>query len=213
MKTLKIMVIALASVGSASAALYTLQTGTGASINGFANSAGVAYQGTSGAMSFGYFTISDAAITATIPNSAGISTLVSSFVSFAGPGSFAVGGPIGQKGAVSVAGSGTVTGTNFDGKSIYAFVFNGSTLAAATDIGILKTTIAFAGSQDAIPTPLVYTFSTSDTLLKGSQIADLKTTTTDSTVNPGFGTVTVPEPSAALLGVIGALGLLRRRRN
>ena len=208
MKMLKVLAVALATMGSASAALYTVQTGTGATINGFANSAGVGLQGTGGSMSFGYFNISDAQITTTTD----FSTLLSSFVSFAGPGTFAIAGPIGQRGAVSVAGNQQVAGTAFDGKSIYAVVGNSSTLAGATELAVLKTTSMFEAAQDLIPTPAVVTLNTSGTLLFGTPLADLRTTTADSSVNVGFATAPIPEPSAALLGALGALGLLRRRR-
>jgi len=215
MKTIKLLALAAMCMGSANAALYTVQTGTGAAINGFGNSAGLAFQGSSttgfpaGSLSFGYFNISDAQITATTS----LSTLFSSFVSFAGPGTFAVAGPIGQRGSVSVAGSGTVGSTGFEGKNIYALVVNATTLGAATEAAVLKTSTLFAASQDALPTPAVVTLNTTGTLLFGSSVSDLKTTNTDTSVNAGFLTAApVPEPSAALLGAVGALGLLRRRR-
>jgi hypothetical protein len=93
-------------------------------------------------------------------------------------------------------------------------VGNGTTLAESTEFVVLKTTFTFNPAQDAVPTPetLVITRANTTTLI-GTEVDDVRTTNTDSTVTPGWATAAlIPEPSTALLGLIGALGLLRRRR-
>ena len=210
-----------ASVGMVSAASYTLQTGATATSNGFANSAGLVYQNSAsasfagpGTVGFGIFTISDAQISA----AANGGVLTSAFVGFGTTptGTFTAPGLSANAGTFSRNSTGTVTGSSFASSLVYLFVGNGTTYANSTEFGVFKTTFSYLAGDDAIPTPIVYTVTNSNTsVLIGSTTSDVKTTGTDASVTPGFRTaaVGIPEPSAALLGAIGALGLLRRRRN
>lgn len=56
------------------------------------------------------------------------------------------------------------------------------------------------------------TFDINDWILSGTNALDGETTNATATTPVPFGTYAVPEPSSALLGAVGALALLRRRR-
>lgn len=228
----------LASTGFG--AVYNVTTGTLSTSNGIAptglsenNPSGTALAGTfsgyqapttAGIVAYGVFgtfagpgntglfsSLSDSAISAASP-----ATLVSAFQQFGVAGTFNVAGPSASKGVFTRNTSTTVTGSVFSGLNIYAFVGSGSTFANSATNGellVLKSATLFTNAQDAIPTAQIVTLSTATTtLLYGVNLADVRTTGTDASVTLGWGTVGVPEPSAALLGAIGALGLLRRRR-
>jgi MYXO-CTERM domain-containing protein len=107
------------------------------------------------------------------------------------------------------------TGSNpLIGRSVYAIASNAANLLGATDSNgfsmFLVDTIKDDGATDN-----QYTANPRDAT---PIIGELGTFTGDP-AGQGSGTyttlklVTVPEPSAALLGALGALGLLRRRRN
>ena len=97
------------------------------------------------------------------------------------------------------------------GKKLYAFVGNLSTLASSTAYALYLVD-TFSESQFtylAQPfgiTPLIGSVDTITTLSPAIVGGASETYTT-------LKLVPVPEPSAALLGAVGALGLLRRRRN
>lgn len=109
---------------------------------------------------------------------------------------------------------GSITGTNpLLGRTLYTLMGDGATLLASSVLGAMSN----GTIQDDNPFAFSYvsnpgvgaTIATPDTLAAGQWTGDL-----------GFGggeltydTVQfVPEPSAALLGAFGVLGLLRRRR-
>lgn len=107
------------------------------------------------------------------------------------------------------------------GRTLYAIATNASSLGVAT-LTSAYSMFAFGTVIDDDPLPQDYTANPAGlTPIIGS----LDTFTGDPggaatvTFDPSNGTYTtlklvaVPEPSAALLGAIGALGLLRRRRN
>ena len=118
---------------------------------------------------------------------------------------------------------GSITGTNaLIGRTIYSIVLNQGTLAdfvsnassvtnqvALVNIGLIK---------DDVPDLQLYTSNpqTPATAVIGSFGSIDITDDSNPLGNGTYGTLKldyVPEPSAALLGAIGALGLLRRRRN
>lgn len=224
---LVLLAATLCGITSGFSAVYNVTTGTAATSNGIASSNGAqnnptgaalsgtftGFQspGTPGVVAFGIFS----SLTDTqISEVASLSTLVSNFVQFGASGAFNAAGPTGQKGLFTRNTSATVTGSQFSGKNIYVFAGNGSSFATSTELLVLRSTTLFADSQDAIPTAQTVTLTpAAATLLFGVNIADIRTTTTDASVTPGWGTaVAIPEPTAALLGAFGALGLLRRRR-
>ncbi len=222
MKTILGITLSLgASVMLSSAASYTLQTGSAATSNGFANSAGVAFQNSAsvsfagpGIVGFGIFTISDAQIQSTTDSTA----LIAAFTGFgsSATGTFTAPGLTANRGTFSRNSVGTVGASSFNDAFMYVFVGNGTTYANSTEFAILKTAFKFLSTDDPTPTPIVNTITTANTtLLVGSAATDIRTTGTDASVTPGWKTaslVVIPEPSAALLGAMGALGLLRRRR-
>jgi hypothetical protein len=219
--------LTIASASTSFGALYTVTTGATANSNGIAPTglltdvaapaligAYTGYQspGTPGIVAYGVFST---LTSSTLLQAATKGQIIGDFTQFGASGSFNSAGPSGQKGLFSRASSATVTGSVFDAKNIYILVGNGLSFAESTEFLVLKNSTLFSAAQDAIPTPANVTITTANTeLLFGRQIADLRTTTSDASVTPGWGTaIAVPEPSAALLGALGALGLLRRRRN
>lgn len=217
------------SLGSSYGAIYNVTNGTTATSNGIAPTSGLlvsnpaasAEVGTftgffsptnPGVYGFGIFGTTDGAITA----ATSLSSIVNAFTIFGTTDTFNTGGaPTNQRGLFAHSQNAVVTGSSFSGKNIYLLVGNGASFGASTQLLVLKNSALFTDAQDAVPTAQNITFSTATaTLLFGRNLADVKTTGTDASVTPGWGTATaVPEPSAALLGAVGALGLLRRRRN
>jgi hypothetical protein len=106
----------------------------------------------------------------------------------------------------SFAATGGADPSQFNLKPIYFLVGNGETKESSTAFGIFSVA---AGA--AFPANVAATVSNSVTLSSGASITPLLNA---GTVNGNvFSLVPIPEPSTALLGAIGALGLLRRRRN
>lgn len=226
--TLKLIITGMLSLGAGHGAIYNVLNGSSATSNGIAptgllsDPTGTPVVGTftgffnttnPGVYTFGYFNITDTAIT----GAATLSTLVNAFVQFGTvTDTFNSGGaPTNQRGLFAHSQTATVTGSSFSGKNIYLLVGNGTTFGNSTEMLVLKNSALFTDAQDAVPTAQNITFSTStSTLLFGVNLADVKTTGTDTSVTAGWGTaVPVPEASTSLLGAIGALALLRRRRN
>ena len=236
MKTKLITLLAgVALVSPAFSATYTVDMAAGADANGIQDSLGRAFRGGTAA---GATLAGAAGGTSAGPGIIGIgifstdnlselssSSLVSSFTSFGGvTTTFSAGGGSGARGLFTFSTTAAVTGNStFLNKNMYLFAGNGATFAASTEFFVLKSNTLFLAADDSV-VPFVQATLGFDgaakngtlrgTTLFGSTVADMKTTSTDATVTPGFRmAVAVPEPSAALLGAIGALGLLRRRRN
>jgi PEP-CTERM motif len=101
------------------------------------------------------------------------------------------------------------------GSLFYTFLGSGSTLANSSFIGLIEHTGVTIGADTPAPD--------SNDLIASSGVVRLGTVGTTSydfgsgaVSTPSLGLLSVnaiPEPSAALLGAIGAIGLLRRRRN
>jgi hypothetical protein len=213
-------------LSSSYGAIYNVLNGTTATANGIAPTgllsdlSAAAAVGTftgfssptnPGVYGFGFFGVTDSAVT----NATQLTDIVTAFTVFGTTDTFNGGGaPTNQRGLFAHSQSGVVTGSSFSGKNIYLLVGNGATFGASSELLVLKNTSLFTDAQDSVPTAQNITFSTATaTLLFGRNIADVKTTGTDSSATAGWGTAkAVPEPSAALLGALGALGLLRRRR-
>lgn len=219
---------AIVTCSSLSAATYIFNNGSAASANGIIDSTGRAFRsGTTvgqsltasgthgnwtsagpGVLSVGFFTTDN--LSTLSPTN-----LVAAFTSFGAVGTFGA-GPSGQRGTFSLSPAAVnITGSIFSGKNMYFFAGNGSTFANSTEFLVLKSSTQWANANDDIPTATTIGFTPGNTtLLFGTSVANVPTTNTDSTTNAGWKmAAAVPEPSAALLGALGALGLLRRRRN
>lgn len=212
---LKIAIVAatVAVVSHASAATYYINNVVAGDVTDvlYQNSAGSG--GTlldGGIVSLGYFA---AGIPSTSIND--IQSIISSFTSVTSmlSGSYSVDLDATLAGYAqgSIFQGATITAGNpLLGKGVYLFVGNASTLATSNAWAMkLVGTIA-----DDLPQEQQYTGDPAFGSIVGN-IGVASTYTGNSGAATGtFNTLQlVPEPSAALLGAIGALGLLRRRRN
>lgn len=132
---------------------------------------------------------------------------------FSGSPSDGLGGSFkGYVEGASVPGLTITTGNPLLGVPLYVFVGNSSTLAASTAFGLQKV----ATFAEDFPDDLTYTAN-----LTGAPTPVFGTVGSYTGNAGGQGSSTyatlqlaaVPEPSTTLLGAIGALALLRRRRN
>lgn len=225
------LALVLVAVGSAKAAVYSVTNNTGGAaatpiVNSTGNQlSGVVVAGGSGAGAYstalgvaaiGYFTTLDLSLSTL--DKAGI---LGAFQQFGAATVFPnTASALFQRGLVTAQASGTVTGTEFSAKNIYLLVGSGATtLAGATEFLILKTSTLFTDSQDASGTPLSVPVSGTaagqipQLLLGGYDNFQTRHSVADSTTTPAWNTVApVPEPSAAMLGLLAGLGLIARRR-
>lgn len=204
-------------------ALYTLSSGVSSSASGIVDSQGRAFRGGTsvgaaftgaaggtsagpGVIGFGIFSTDNLSAFST-------TQLLSAFTGFGLPVAFNVAGTTGNRSVYSSAQSQAVLGSPFAGKPVYIFAGNGTTYGNSTEFLIVKaSTLTFNAADDNVPTPNSYVITPDNSsVLFGSIVNDVKTSSSDTSVNPGW--QMVPEPSAAILGTLGALVLLRRRRN
>lgn len=216
MKTKLAIAIATAvTLVSAQAATLVFTNSNGGNTSAITNSAGVAYQGLTATFQVGYFSVTDSEI-----RSAGSgATLISNFIAFGGPTSFStftLAGPPSQnnRGFTTLnAPATTIAGSQFAGKNMYMLVIG----ATNNEYGVFKSNLLFDPADDPTLPNVTKTFSSANTpnenILVGGTSFSVPTSNSDSIVTQSWNTVVIPEPSSALLGAIGALGLLRRRRN
>jgi hypothetical protein len=214
---------------SVNAASYIINNGSGATASGIVDSSGRAFRsattvgdsftgasgGTSagpGVVAVGFFDSSTNFSTLTTA-----SAFVSAFSNFGNiTNTFAAAGATGNRGVFSIALNNiTVTSTTFAGKNMFLFAGNGTTLSNSTEFLVFRSTNTFNAADDSVPTATTYTFRPGlGTTLWGNTLTDVKTASTDGSVTAGWQMAApVPETSTSLLGAIGALALLRRRRN
>ena len=205
------------------AALYTVNSGTGSTASGFLNVAGNTFRSgtiagdaysTGGGISAGPGVVGFGIFSTDLLSTLTPSQLVAAFTVFGGPVAFNTTGTTGHRSVFTAPQGAIVTGSSFAGKNVYLLVGNGTSFANSSQFSVAKSTFLFNAADDALPTPTIYTIRPDNsTVLFGSLAPNVQTANTDSTVTPGFQLANaVPEPSAAVLGAIGALGLLRRRR-
>jgi MYXO-CTERM domain-containing protein len=217
--TLSLMAAAFA-VSSTQAALITLNNGASATASGIQTVEGLTFRGgtlpgdllggTNGGISAGPGTVAFGIFTTTINQD---STDFSSFVAFGNILEFSAAGAFGNRSVFSLPQNVTVAGSDFAGKNIILFAGNGTSFGNSSQVLVVDTGIAFNSVSDSNPSPTSFTVRPStSTVLFGSTVANVLTTNTDASVTGGWSMKAVPEPSAALLGALGALGLLRRRR-
>jgi hypothetical protein len=227
MKSLLLSVFFVASLmATASAATYVFTSGTGVGAHGVTDASGRVFR--EGTTAGDTFTPTSGAWTSAGPGVVALgifstdslsgltqSQLVSAFTNQFSDGSFgaALGGGRGFFGSDAV--TTTITGSPYAGKAMYLFAGNGSTFETSTQFLILKhNTSTFNIADDLEPSAITVTFTpTSSTLLFGTNVSDVRTTNTDSSVTAGWAMVApIPETSTSLLGVLGGLLMLRRRR-
>jgi len=216
----------LALCSSSFAATYTINNGSTTTASGIGTSDGSIFRnsttvgsalgGTNGGISAGPGVIGLGIFSTESLSGLTASQLVASFTQFGSLGTFSAGGPTGARGVFSIGMPNVTIGGNatFENKNMFLFVGNGTTFANSTEFLVLKNTKTFVAGDDAVPTGVTVSFTTSNsTLLFGANAANIFTTSTDTSITPGWTTVApVPEPSVALLGVLGLFGLIRRRR-
>jgi MYXO-CTERM domain-containing protein len=101
------------------------------------------------------------------------------------------------------------------GKSLYAFVGNASTLSSSTQWALVQVAAGMFDESEDESTYVFQPYGISPIIgTTGSYIGNASGLASSSESYTTLKLVSaVPEPTAALLGSLGALGLLRRRRN
>ena len=215
-KTLIVASALLAGALTSNAATYAIinvTSGPGSDTL-WANVDGTLMNGT-GFVTMGYFATNP--LTTDIDTIAELVALKSTFtaVQTATPGlsvNFAAPGFLAEE-AVSVS---SITGANaLIGRKLYAIASNASSLAAATELNAFSL-FEFATIVDDVPFEQNYVANPAGATPIIGELGVYDDST--GALGLGEGTYTtlklvgVPEPSAALLGAFGVLGLLRRRR-
>jgi len=204
--TILVLLVAVAATGVSPAA--TIAVGRGGSTNGYTTfTAG----GTNLSLTGGfYFSVGTFATEPVITTPASLlSALTNQYSEFAAITTPTSGATIG-----SLTGSFVATNSAFNSVPMYFVVGNGVDKASSTQFAILKgdpTAFAFpasAGSPSGAASITLSGAATSSPLANaGTELEILNLPDSLTLVD------TIPEPSVALLGAFGALGLLRRRRN
>lgn len=216
---------------SLNAATYAFNNGSSATANGITDAAGRAFRsGTTDGQSltatgtWGNWTSAGPGVVAVgrfntdLLSTLSASELISAFTGQYGT-TFTFGaGVSGQRGTFAPAAQTVaITGnTALSGFNMYLFAGNGATFATSTQFLVLKhNTQQFVATDDSVPTAITVQFLRSNTTtLFGTNVTDVPTTNTDASTTPGWAmSAPIPETSTSLLGAIGALALLRRRRN
>lgn len=224
-KLLTLLSLAVASTTASYGALYTLSSGVSATASGIIDTQGrafragttpgAAFSGTAGGTSAGPGVVGFGIFSTDNLSALSSTQLVAAFTGFGSTVPFNVAGTTGNRSVYSSAQSQAVLNSPFAGKAVYLFAGNGTTYGNSTEFLITKAaSLTFNASDDNVPTPNSYVITPGNSsVLFGSVVNDVKTSSSDTSVNSGWQMATpVPEPSAALLGALGAMVLLRRRR-
>lgn len=127
-------------------------------------------------------------------------------------GSAGVFGALGGPGVTDAATPTSGTAGGFVGTPIYAVIANNANFALATEFIVINTGVNWTNEIEGVGGS-VSAFTYNGQVLRGGV-----TTITGAPAGPTSqfngqsGLTFVPEPSAALLGLLGAVGLIRRRR-
>jgi MYXO-CTERM domain-containing protein len=202
-KLVSVICVSFACAISASAATINVNRGIGNPGVTVSNFAGTA-------LSAGGFYVAVGTYT-TVPTVTNYATLLSSVDALIQFGASGLSSSSGTTAGVlqlttGITSNGGATPEAWNSQEIYVIVGNGNSRASSTDFAILRTA-----------TPTLFPANVTQSVSATFAIP------TGAALNPvaGAGSVSgnvltlqgVPEPSAALLGALGALGLLRRRRN
>ena len=148
----------------------------------------------------------------TIPGNGNYTSIISSFNIFGGGPGISIGSGSLITNATGI--TSTANPTLFNGFTLYAIIANSSTLSTATQFALVNNT----GAGTFFPTDITTSNSasinfTTFTALQTVAGGGTTTTGTPNSIHMINVVTAVPETSTALLGAIGVLGLLRRRRN
>jgi hypothetical protein len=178
-----------------------------------------------GIVGTGKFSVNDAAVDLLITSATttgDYSGLISAFDSFVGTDDFATGVDfifgIGSVPGAFALGADLGAPTAHIGATLYSFFGNAATLSGSTEFGLYRHSEKLV-ADPAQPTPPndYNLLLTGGSLLIGTSTSFVSTDTNLGTNGDSMSAIklvaAVPEPSAALLGAIGAMALLRRRRN
>ena len=226
-KTILTLVVSLLGSVFSQAAVYVFDNGSGADANGIVDLNGRAFranttvnqQFTGASLNGNWFSAGPGVVSVGIFSTDSLSNLnqtqlISSFTNTFASGTFAQGAG-GQRGTFSLTPSNIIIQNSvFQNKNIYLFAGNGSTFENSTQFLVLKHSSQFLAADDNSPTPIDIIFQPGNTtLLLGTTVTNVPTTNSDASTNAGWAMVTpVPETSTTLLGALGALAMLRRRR-
>lgn len=194
----------------------------GGTARGVYDLSGAAIPGASGFTAVGYFasTVDSSYFATTFA-----ADIEANFRQLGSSGTFGVdvGGGNVASGLFSLAGSAAITsGTNADfiGQDIYAVVGNGSSIATSTELMVIMAGQQFAADNPAFNAS-VNLQAGDGTVIFGSEAYDGSggillsfggTDYTGAANSYQTAAVLIPEPSVALLGALGLLGVVRRRR-
>jgi MYXO-CTERM domain-containing protein len=198
-----------ALLGTSGAATYTITNGSGSSAFGIGDSSGDGFVGIEGVAALGVYSSTDfATFTA--------QDFIANFTVFGVPTqtNFREAGIFGNNGTFEYSPAGLAANAPYVNQAMLVLVGNAATFALATEFLVLDLGRNFLAADDQVATPQTVAITGSTVVLFGSTIPNMPTFNNDTTINQGFLTAApIPEPSAALLGALGALALLRRRRN
>lgn len=156
-----------------------------------------------------YIGVGTYALVPTITNDASFQAAVTNFSLFGSTVAPTTGTTTGL-----IVGSITATDTTFNSAMLYILVGNGATKAASTAFAILQGTPSFSFAANVgVAGSTTYTLAnaTSFQPLTGAGTEIDNVTGADGVQLRSL--VAIPEPTAAALGAVGVLCLLRRRRN
>jgi hypothetical protein len=218
-KKLSVIAALVASAGMAQGVTYTVTNNLGLNASAVTTSTGVRLTGNGanstqiGYAAFGVFTSDEDVLAAT--TGAQLNTAFTSFGSngglFNNPAT-----PTNFEGLFSR--QGTLSGANlteFTGENVYLIITNGTSITNGTEFLVFKFDATYIGTGTDTGQTITLNFDTTDsagTLLIGNIGPSITVGGLDTSSEASFQLAAIPEPSAALLGMLGALGLLRRRR-
>jgi len=192
-------------VAAAKAATITVTNVDFTETNAIVSKSGTVYADKSGFVGIGVFSIADAQIA----GAGSAATIANNFTLFGQSDKIGAGFSLdGTYQFISTAEIGV--GSPYTG-NIYTVIGNATTLATSTEFLVFKHDLSF-NPDSPLGGPPAMVKAGRGTLILGGFNNFTHFIGLPSGPAPAFNTVTVPEPSATLLGLLGAVGLLRRRR-